>query len=1034
MADPIIWPLFPNWDGGVLERLEWLTSILSSPSGAEQRRQLRINPRRTIEAGFVLDGTDRMWADLALQDRSVEDWYFPIWHDVTFYQGGLALNATEIPIDTTGLDYTVGGLVAVRGRGQREVQTYTITDIQPNKLVVDRVARSWNEPVFIYPVRRGRFSEQPKLTRLTDRNWTVQAEIIFSENSPWPETSFSLMHLGLPVFDTRPNEDETIDSTYQRLTVEADNQTGIPKVTDTANLGFATQTFYWTLRGRQANAELRSLLYYLRGRLRPVWIPSHYEDLQTTTPVLSGGHYMTVKNVGYTAFAGRRPGKEDIYILMKNGMSYCRRVKSSYEADPSREVLVLEEALPPGWDWRQVLRISFLSLMRLNQDSIEIDHQADTMGVSRVTAIFRAAPDLRVATDWSPVPFPSAFMSDTDCGCTTGCCGSPWAQNGGTPTNAWLDRYQDYIRDDLTPIFVNNIIGKMGQDGATPEQIQAREEALAAIASEVAAYGDKSEILFYLATLLVSLGLPSAYYGIEAYVNSTTLTITQLRKLAQNINLQMQMFTEWNYRPVGVDLLEGLRRFQASIKKSDEPTILGEFCIEMSTTSLYGTRRGATTQFWPTVANIFKAYGLMDSWVIPPLDDFTATLDGLDGLDLTARPGRAVVPVMISEFFAAHDYDSSANLPIPGGGIFARAVVTRPNQIPADSRFKYRQGSTTYGVTDSITFLGDRSGDAILQGLPNGYGAYTHYALLYLVDGSGNPLPRSLQPTAWVSDGGTEGDYKVGYDQMLTYEQILAGNVSFPGGIPPGACLGIWNAYEGEYDEEGLPTKRLLRARPIGSIVPNLYSSFRYRAASIEVQMSHSPDQSFQDGSAYITTHPTCVQSSTSVGSFEGRQWSWASLAVNYMAGQPSTINTYTVTAKDYRKKPEELHEDLMEVLPPVGSVLIIQPGFFNTDTGVPGPDEIAVRSPIDETIQPPYKQIRDQWSPRSQQIYDWDQEEEKYAAFPASDPNDTSEDPFYTINGTVVSLSDKCPIPTYSLAYPPRVALNVRVEAPSED
>ncbi|AGF89702.1 hypothetical protein SP099_00290, partial [Salmonella phage FSL SP-099] len=49
---PVFLPL-PNWKDGVTERIEWQTDVMISESGAEQRRPIRLHPRRSFEATFL---------------------------------------------------------------------------------------------------------------------------------------------------------------------------------------------------------------------------------------------------------------------------------------------------------------------------------------------------------------------------------------------------------------------------------------------------------------------------------------------------------------------------------------------------------------------------------------------------------------------------------------------------------------------------------------------------------------------------------------------------------------------------------------------------------------------------------------------------------------------------------------------------------------------------------------------------------------------------------------------------------------------
>nr|WP_253767514.1 hypothetical protein [Pseudomonas aeruginosa] len=60
------WPFAPDWADGVQESLEWLTELLTSTSGVEQRRSLRLSPRRSFEAEFYAEGRERVLLDLSL--------------------------------------------------------------------------------------------------------------------------------------------------------------------------------------------------------------------------------------------------------------------------------------------------------------------------------------------------------------------------------------------------------------------------------------------------------------------------------------------------------------------------------------------------------------------------------------------------------------------------------------------------------------------------------------------------------------------------------------------------------------------------------------------------------------------------------------------------------------------------------------------------------------------------------------------------------------------------------------------------------
>ena len=50
-TDQPLWTIRPNWRNGVLERLEWLTNVISGETGVEQRRSVRPSPRLLTRTG-----------------------------------------------------------------------------------------------------------------------------------------------------------------------------------------------------------------------------------------------------------------------------------------------------------------------------------------------------------------------------------------------------------------------------------------------------------------------------------------------------------------------------------------------------------------------------------------------------------------------------------------------------------------------------------------------------------------------------------------------------------------------------------------------------------------------------------------------------------------------------------------------------------------------------------------------------------------------------------------------------------------------
>ena len=81
VEDLPLWTLLPNWAAGMTERLVWLSPVLASPSGAEQRFAVRQTPRRSFDLAMQAVGEERQWLDNALTTGAALRWYAPIFPD-----------------------------------------------------------------------------------------------------------------------------------------------------------------------------------------------------------------------------------------------------------------------------------------------------------------------------------------------------------------------------------------------------------------------------------------------------------------------------------------------------------------------------------------------------------------------------------------------------------------------------------------------------------------------------------------------------------------------------------------------------------------------------------------------------------------------------------------------------------------------------------------------------------------------------------------------------------------------------------------
>ena len=251
-TDLPVWTIRPNWAQGVTERLEWLTDVLSSDYGDEQRRSVRISPRRSFEITMNPTRNQRTFLDLMMHRLGSEEWLAPIWHDQAALTAAVVATGTRLPIDNTYREFLDGGLALVfKDAFTWEVVSVVTQDDTGLDLDI-ALDGGWPARTKVYPLRRMLIETDTKLSALTSR--VGESQVLFTVNEPndFPEVMpADLVYAGRPILWPPPDRSQAIDTTHVRLFDEADGQIGLRYRTDDAGRAFAT-----ILRGSRGRSKV----------------------------------------------------------------------------------------------------------------------------------------------------------------------------------------------------------------------------------------------------------------------------------------------------------------------------------------------------------------------------------------------------------------------------------------------------------------------------------------------------------------------------------------------------------------------------------------------------------------------------------------------------------------------------------------------------------------------------------------------------------------------------------------------------------
>lgn len=424
-------PVFPfriNWKQGLAERLEWKTDVLGDFLGNEQRRSLRLTPRREFEATLSLWDAERSFWDLWLHRMGDTEFLFPLWHDSVRAAQEAAQGQNTVWVDTRGLGFQIGSYGLLRGNTALSYERIQIAEVHEDRIVtVSPLNASWPKGTRVEPLIRGRMTDQTDVKAISSRVSESQAVFEATREQPFDEGVDSWdQFMGLPVLTSQPNRTQDVGSAYQWSYSESDSGTGRRYRKSDTGRAITQQKHSWLLRGRTAKNDFRSLCYRLRGAAGGFWLPTFNDDLQLAQNTAPATASLYVRAIGWAYTGGASSGREYVCIWLKGGTRLYRRITGTAAAPAGQERLIVDTPFPAGLLMSQVRMISFMDTARFQNDRIEFNHVNAADGATTVAGVFQTYRNERQAPAILSLPIPAASEN-------AGPCGPAWDPENGDP-------------------------------------------------------------------------------------------------------------------------------------------------------------------------------------------------------------------------------------------------------------------------------------------------------------------------------------------------------------------------------------------------------------------------------------------------------------------------------------------------------------------------------------------------------------------------------------------------------------------------
>lgn len=375
----ITWSWPPDWQRPVVERLEWRTDVLTSYRGEEQRRALRRAPRRYAEFYTGDTQSSRRVMETALYGWGARIWALPLWWDGCETTSLVGAGGTIVYAPTVTRDFEVGE-PAILYSDWKTYETVEVAQIFSDRLVLQRpTLAAWPEGTRLYPAKSARIDGAVDLERWDGAATFQRMRWVFEAAADYTADAGTATHNGYPVLELRPNWVEAPSIAYDRKLAIFDAGVGLRSIEDEAMMPFTTQRQRHTFTSRADVDAWRKRLYALRGKQGAMYVPTWTRDFVVVSLITSNATAIDVEKTEHSSLIGQSPSRRDIRIQLSTGQVFYRSITGSVELTETTERLNINAALGIQIQPEQVEVVSYLSLVRLDSDGVDLSWwQGDT--------------------------------------------------------------------------------------------------------------------------------------------------------------------------------------------------------------------------------------------------------------------------------------------------------------------------------------------------------------------------------------------------------------------------------------------------------------------------------------------------------------------------------------------------------------------------------------------------------------------------------------------------------------------------------
>lgn len=377
----VVFALAPDTSKSYLEKLEWISDVITAHDGTEQRMAVSEWPDTQISMSLANHQHPIHMLDSLLWGWQHRVYTLPLWHRGTKLTAPAFIDLLEIPCDTTYVGFRVGG-IGILWNAYNSYETFEVVEVLADRVVARRpLQRTWTGGTLVAACRQARLPTEVSVSWDHADLASTSVNFVFTEVEVEDPYEFTTLYRDQPVLLEAPNWVGGLSETSTRAMEAFETDLRSRYTLIRSEVPTIVKEHAWFLKGKEKIHRFRRWLFNRKGRTVPFWAPSWKADFTLVSRVEQGNFTITVKDINYRGLYRYNTGRQDIIIILRDGTRFMRRIISAAEGSllPGTEVLVLDAEIGRVIEVKQVAMICFLGLYRLDADAVELDWRSDQL-------------------------------------------------------------------------------------------------------------------------------------------------------------------------------------------------------------------------------------------------------------------------------------------------------------------------------------------------------------------------------------------------------------------------------------------------------------------------------------------------------------------------------------------------------------------------------------------------------------------------------------------------------------------------------